>query len=128
MHFVTPAYLNSIFPSALDESESPTSQTHVGVVYGAEKRYASCFGPVQSWGYNVITPLEGIYRQGGMWNRLDLDGVDRGFVKHIFTQLKSGNDTEWDVLNLAFEAATSVKRCLHFDSIPSNANPSASVP
>lgn len=113
-HLIRPAYLDAMFPS-----KGPTSRIAndaiAGVIIGREREYASGLsGPVSSWGWGVIRPLELPSSEGrtrALWNKEDLKGVDVPFVGRVFSQLRLGNDDiEWDLFTLAFEAASSVKR------------------
>lgn len=46
-----------------------------------------------------------------MWDSKDVDGLNEKIVRSIFAQLRfEGDDSEWDTLALAFEAAISIKR------------------
>jgi hypothetical protein len=103
--------IDALFPSGFTKFQ-PTAESYAGVIIGREKEYASSFGPVKNWGYGVIDPLESIDgTKGGLWTEKDLEGVDVPFIRRIFAQLRLGaNDCEWDVLSLAFEAASSTKR------------------
>ncbi|KAI0936623.1 hypothetical protein AcW1_000813 [Taiwanofungus camphoratus] len=109
-HFVSPAYLSSIFP----ESKSLrriTADAQAGVLVGREPEYKSAFGPVKSWGLGVLAPLEcvgdGCWR---MWGREDVLGLDEEVVREVFRQCRLGaEDVEWDMLALAFEATVSFK-------------------
>ncbi|KAH9947908.1 NRDE-2, necessary for RNA interference-domain-containing protein [Amylocystis lapponica] len=108
-HLVTPARLAEIFPAGL--ASRVTADAQAGVLVGREREYASAFGPVRSWGYGVLGPLEGV--RGGewrMWMKEDVSGVDANLVREIFRQCRTrAEDPEWDVLVLAFEAAVNLK-------------------
>jgi hypothetical protein len=89
-----------------------------GVIIGREREYTSGLSnPFLSWGWAVISPLEVPSADGktrALWNKEDLDGIDATFVKNVFDQLRLGNDdVHWDLLALAFAAASSVKRWAH---------------
>ncbi|THH18087.1 hypothetical protein EW146_g2843 [Bondarzewia mesenterica] len=109
----SPHYLASIFPSAVD-ARRIAAESHNGAIIGPEEHYSSGFGPVKKWGYRVLGPLD-VFDAGkwGMWTREDVQGVNQDFVRRIFQQCRlGGDDVEWDVLALAFEAANSVKSAL----------------
>ncbi|KAI0778496.1 DUF1740-domain-containing protein [Trametes elegans] len=114
-HLVTPAYLGSIFPSDT-AARRITADAHAGALVGREREFGSGFGPVKSWGYGTIEPLDNMGSgKWTMWTTEDVQSVDLAIVREIFRQCKlAGNDTEWDILNLAFEAAVSLKGALKF--------------
>lgn len=113
-HLLRPTYLDAIFPS-----KGPTSRivndAVAGVMVGREREYTSGLGgPISSWGWGVIHPLEIPSSDGrtkALWNKESLKGVDAPFVRSVFSQLRLGNDDlDWDLFFLTFETATSVKR------------------
>ncbi|KAJ7492744.1 NRDE-2, necessary for RNA interference-domain-containing protein [Mycena latifolia] len=115
-YLVRPAYLDAIFPS-----KRPTSRlvndAIAGVVIGREREYTSGLGgPVSSWSWDVVRPLEIPSSDGrtrALWSKEDLEGVDVQFARNVFSQLRLGNDdSDWDVFALAFEAASSLKSAL----------------
>lgn len=76
----------------------------------------------------MLRPIERIGKGNyGLWTKEEMSGVDEGFVRRVFEQLKWGSeDIEWDCYALAFEAALNVKRyepefCSNcdFSSVPS---------
>ncbi|KAH9064097.1 DUF1740-domain-containing protein [Lactarius vividus] len=107
-------YMEVIFPHLTDE-QSSAPESYAGVLVGKEKHYAKSFGPIKNWTYRCIGPLEASeFRNGtarwGMWTKEDVVGIDVEFVRAVFDQCRLGNDdTEWDILALAFEAAINVK-------------------
>lgn len=109
-HLTSPACFAFVFPAGVETRIS--SDAHAGVIIGREKQYASGFGPVKHWGLGVIGPLESVGNQKcGIWTKDEVLGVDGGFVRRVFEQLRWGpQDVEWDCLTLAFEAALGVKR------------------
>lgn len=115
LRLVSSSYLEVIFPSSTD-GKSSAPESHAGVLVGKEKQYLDSFGPIKSWSYRCIGPLEASeFRNGkaqwGMWTKEDVAGVDVSFVRRVFEQCRMGDDdVEWDVLALAFEAAIDVKR------------------
>ncbi|KZP04494.1 hypothetical protein FIBSPDRAFT_843925 [Athelia psychrophila] len=111
-HLTTPASFDAIFPSG--EESRITSDAQSGVIIGREKQYASGFGPVKNWHLGVAGPLESVGNQTcGLWTSAEVLSVDVGFVRRVFQQLKCGpQDSDWDCLTLAFEAALSVKSAL----------------
>lgn len=111
-HLSSQAYLNSIFPSASTTTSRITADASSGVLVGREKEYASPFGPVKNWSYGafgIVDRLPGT--QWGMWTQEDVSGAEIKIIREVFRQCKlSVDDTDWDVLNVAFEAAVDVKR------------------
>ncbi|KAI0639721.1 DUF1740-domain-containing protein [Trametes polyzona] len=111
-HFASPPYLTAIFPSHADSTAGRiTADAQAGVLIGREREYGSGFGPVKSWGYGTIGPLDNLGQgRWTMWTAEDVQGVDVGLVREIFKQCRAaGDNTDWDVLTLAFEAAVSLK-------------------
>ncbi|KAJ7706309.1 NRDE-2, necessary for RNA interference-domain-containing protein [Mycena rosella] len=109
------AYLDAMFPA------KPTSRiandSVAGVIIGREREYTSGLGgPVSSWGWGVMRPLEIPSSDGrtmALWNKEDLRDLDVPFVRNVFSLLRLGDDDlDWDVFALAFEAASSVKSAL----------------
>ncbi|KAH9047585.1 DUF1740-domain-containing protein [Lactarius hengduanensis] len=107
-------YMEAIFPHLTDE-QSSAPESYAGVLVGKEKHYAKSFGPIKNWTYRCIGPLEASeFRNGtarwGMWTKEDVIGIDVEFVRAVFDQCRLGDDdSEWDILALAFEAAIDVK-------------------
>ncbi|KAI9462434.1 DUF1740-domain-containing protein [Lactarius psammicola] len=99
----------------LADKQSSAPESHAGVLVGKEKQYAKSFGPIKNWTYRCIGPLEASeFRNGmarwGMWTKEDVVGIDVEFVRAVFEQCRMGDDdSEWDILALAFEAAIDVK-------------------
>ncbi|KAH9175483.1 DUF1740-domain-containing protein [Lactarius sanguifluus] len=86
-------YMEAIFPHLTDE-QSSAPESYAGVLVGKEKHYAKSFGPIKNWTYRCI----------------DVVGIDVEFVRAVFDQCRLGDDdSEWDILALAFEAAIDVK-------------------
>ncbi|KAF5385316.1 hypothetical protein D9615_001411 [Tricholomella constricta] len=116
-HLKRLSYLDALFPRDAIQNRL-TTEAYAGAIVGREKIYASGFGPVKCWGYGVLGPLDGLGLEKGrakakMWEKEDVEGLDEGFVRRVFTQLRLGrDDTEWDVLALAFEAALDVKSAI----------------
>lgn len=110
-HLTRPGYLAAIFP-ADGAPKRMVAEAVAGALVGREKQYASGFGPVRCWGYEVLGPLDVEMGSQGMWGKEDVEGLDVGFIRRVFGQLRLGveDDSEWDVLALAFEAALGVKR------------------
>ena len=115
-HLTSPASFDAIFPSG--EKTRITSDAQAGVIIGREKQYVSGFGPVKNWDMGVIGPLESLGSDNcGLWTKGEVSGVDEGFVRRVFQQLKCGPyDSHWDQLTLAFESAYNVKRSAAFAS------------
>lgn len=119
-HLCKLSYLNALFPEAPDVQTAKTDAI-AGALVGREKEYASGFGPVKNWNYGVFEPLQTVIgrvnetgkrkeKQYTMWQKEDIEGIHEDFVRRLFVQLRlGGDDTEWDVLALAFEAALSAK-------------------
>ena len=107
----SPAYLASVFP-ADSAAKHITADAHAGALVGREREYGSGFGPVKNWGYGTIAPLDVLgSTKWTMWTSEDVQGVDAGLAREIFRHCRLGaEDAEWDILNLAFEAATNLKR------------------
>jgi len=112
MHLTAPSYLSLVFPP-IGMHRRITTDTYAGVVIGRQKEYASGFGPLRSWGFGVLDPLEAFDGGSvGLWRKEDVEneGFDVPFVRRVFEQLRRGNDDfEWDALALAFEAAVNMK-------------------
>ena len=119
-HLCKPSCLNTLFPEVRDLHTVKTDAV-AGALVGHEKEYASSFGGVKNWSYGVLEPLQtmiGRVNEKGkrkdkaynMWQKEDMEGIHEDLVRRIFAQLRlGGDDTEWDILALAFEAALSVK-------------------
>ncbi|KAI0830629.1 DUF1740-domain-containing protein [Trametes gibbosa] len=111
-HLATPSYLSSIFPNNVSEAQGRiTADAQAGVLVGREREYRSGFGPVKNWGYGIIEPFDSVGQsRWTMWASEDVHGVDVALVREVFRQCRvAGDNTEWDILNLAFEAAVSLK-------------------
>lgn len=114
LHLVSKSYMEAIFPHLTDE-QSSAPESYAGVLVGREKLYAKSFGPIKNWTYRCIGPLEASeFRNGmvrwGMWTKEDVAEIDVEFVRTVFEQCRMGDDdSEWDILALAFEAAIDVK-------------------
>lgn len=125
-HLARTSYLEALFPGETMRQQLPTEAV-AGVIVGREKDYVSGFGPVRCWGFGVFGPLDSAVEVKGLggkngvtgiWGKDDVNEVDEGLVRRIFAQLRmEADDTEWDVLALAFEAALSIKR---YGSLVSN--------
>ncbi|KAJ7596925.1 NRDE-2, necessary for RNA interference-domain-containing protein [Mycena floridula] len=101
-NFLSRQYLDAIFPK--HGQQIIASDAFAGIIVGREKQYNSGFGPVKSWGYNVLRPLE---TGSSLWGKTDVTELDHDLIRRVFAQLRSGlDDIEWDTLLLAFEAAT----------------------
>ncbi|KAJ6621607.1 NRDE-2, necessary for RNA interference-domain-containing protein [Mycena sp. CBHHK59/15] len=116
-HLVRPVYLDAILPPTGRTPTRIVNDSVAGVLIGREREYASGLGgPVLSWRWGVLGPLEVPSSNGrtrGLWGKEDLEGVDVPFVRALFSQLRLGaDDVEWDLLALAFEAASNVKSAL----------------
>ena len=114
LHLVSKLSMESIFPHLADE-QGFAPESHAGVLVGKEKQYAKSFGPIKNWTYRCVGPLEvSDFRNGtarwGMWTKEDIVGIDVELVRAVFEQCRMGDDdSEWDILSLAFEAAIDVK-------------------
>ncbi|KAI9512862.1 DUF1740-domain-containing protein [Russula earlei] len=114
LHLVSKSYIEAIFLSSTD-AQSSAPESHAGVLVGREKQYTDSFGPIKNWNYRCLGPLEASeFRNGkvrwAMWTKEDIVGVDVEFVRRVFEQCRMcGDDVEWDVLTLSFEAAVDVK-------------------
>jgi NRDE-2, necessary for RNA interference len=101
--------LSVLFPSDATHRRI-TTDAFVGAIIGREREYMNPFGPVKNWGYGIMAHLEGVDGKGSLWTKEAVQGTDEPLITRIFAQLRQGEeDPEWDVLCLAFEAATSVK-------------------
>ena len=111
-HFSSPAYLNSIFPAGDTTTSRITADSSGGVLIGREKEYSSPFGPVKNWSYGAFGIVERVAgTQWGMWTHEDVRGAEVSMIREIFRQCKlSADDTDWDVLNVAFESAVDLKK------------------
>ncbi|KAF9462110.1 NRDE-2, necessary for RNA interference-domain-containing protein [Collybia nuda] len=116
-HLQRSSYLEALLPADMGRSHLATDAV-AGVIVGREKDYTSGFGPVRSWGYCVLGPLEvptngGFSKGSGIWDAKDVAGLNERLVRSVFSQLRQGGDDfEWDVLALAFEAATNIKSAI----------------
>jgi len=114
-HLASQSYLSSIFPSNSNMHRT-TADSHAGVLIGKEEEYTNGFGPVRSWSYRLVGPLDWCGDKSIMWTREDIQGVDQDLVRRIFKHCRlDDDDVEWDILALAFEAVDSVKRSV-FDN------------
>jgi hypothetical protein len=113
----SPSYLAAIFPSEATQKRI-TADSYAGIIVGREREYANGFGPVKNWGHGVIGTLESIDGKSGLWTREDVQGVDGPLVRRVFAQLRPEvEDVEWDMLSLAFDSATNIKRCAEMDHL-----------
>ncbi|KAI0361277.1 DUF1740-domain-containing protein [Trametes cingulata] len=112
-HFSSPSYLSSIFPADAGVRRI-TADAQAGVLVGREREFGSGFGPVKNWGYGTIEPFDNMGTgRWTMWTSEDVQNIDAGLVREIFKQCRIlGEDTKWDIFNLAFEAAVSLKGAL----------------
>lgn len=125
-HLTCPAYISAIFPPPAMSKHLITADAHAGVLVGREKEYSGRgpWGPVKEWSRGVLGPLDALgvrFNPGkeaglrGFWTAEDVKDVDAGFARLVFEQCRLGpNDVEWDVLALAFEACTSIKRSVWY--------------
>ncbi|TFY71447.1 hypothetical protein EVG20_g1553 [Dentipellis fragilis] len=115
IHLSSTPYLASIYPPA-PEQRRITGSSYAGVLIGQQEEYASGFGPVKTWGYRAVGPMDVFGDTNwGMWTREDVQGVNVEFIRRVFERCQldtKGDDAEWDVLNLTFEAVLSVKGAL----------------
>lgn len=142
-HLARTPFLRRLFPSQRRGTEKEWD-AYAGTIIAREKTYGSPFGCVKEWGMGVFTPLEGWSGgKGRMWEDVDVEGVDKGvvrlvytssllrtvlilLVRRVFEQLRrkvvvpgEDEDDEWDVMALAFETTTNLKRfvigllCVH---------------
>lgn len=109
-HLASPEYLATIFADADGGARRVTADAQAGVLIGREREYASGFGPVKSWGYGAVRPLE----RWAIWGPEDVQGINTGLVRNVFSACRGAigheEDEEWDVLIVTFEAAVSIKR------------------
>lgn len=101
----------TIFPADSSvASRRITAVAQAGVLIGREREYRSGFGPVREWGYQAVGPFDGFGSANWtIWSPSDVAQVDVDAVREVFRSCRYGDETEWDILNLAFEAALSVK-------------------
>ncbi|PBL01212.1 hypothetical protein ARMGADRAFT_1007241 [Armillaria gallica] len=111
MHLTNPGYLNTIFP---DETRNAMStDSYSGILVGREIQYTHGSMPIKCWGHGVLSPLDDPLCSDGFYSKIDLDGLDQEFTRRVLSQLRLGaEDYEWDLITLAFEAASSVKSAL----------------
>ncbi|KAI0050675.1 DUF1740-domain-containing protein [Auriscalpium vulgare] len=116
-HLTSLPYVSVIFPSP-SNTRRVALDSQAGTVIGKEMEYSASFGPVKHWSYRAVAPLEASeLRNGearwGMWTAEDVRGVNIDFIRHVFEHCRTdGEDVEWDVMALAFEAAVSIKGAL----------------
>ncbi|KAJ7900210.1 NRDE-2, necessary for RNA interference-domain-containing protein [Mycena olivaceomarginata] len=92
-YLTRPAFLEALFPKA--PQSRIVNDAVAGVIIGREREYTSGLGnPVLSWGWGVIGPLE----------VPSSHGKTRGLL--------GNDDVHWDLLALAFAAASSIKGAL----------------
>ncbi|KDQ63400.1 hypothetical protein JAAARDRAFT_147686 [Jaapia argillacea MUCL 33604] len=122
-HLASSSCLRRIFPPELANTKLITADSLAGTLVGREREYTSAFGPVKDWSYGVVDPLDGGLCGGDgkgramLWDKEDLEGVvDKDLVRRIFAGCRlggiDGDDAEWDVFALAFEAAINLKGAL----------------
>lgn len=121
-HLASPSHLSSLMPSDADNAARRiTADAQAGVLIGREREYSSAFGPVKHWGYGVIDPLESIPgTRWTMWGPEDVADVDVGLVREVFTQCRTGDNIDWDILFLAFEGACNLKAYVPCDLVMSD--------
>ncbi|KAH9837066.1 NRDE-2, necessary for RNA interference-domain-containing protein [Rhodofomes roseus] len=110
-HLASPSHLAAIVPSeANSAARRITADAQAGVLIGREREYSNAFGPVKNWGYGVLGALEAVPgTRWTMWGPEDVADVSIDLVREVFAQCRTGDDTEWDVLSLAFEGACNLK-------------------
>ncbi|TFK30778.1 hypothetical protein FA15DRAFT_580325 [Coprinopsis marcescibilis] len=115
--FASTEHLQAIFPSN-PQGAASLSESVGGVTVGREKEYNDAFGPVKHWGFGLFHPLD-IHlrrdqpREARLWTSVDVSGLNPHLVRRLFSQLRTSNDDSfWDSLALAFEAALSIKNAL----------------
>ncbi|TBU34597.1 NRDE-2, necessary for RNA interference-domain-containing protein [Dichomitus squalens] len=109
-HLAGASYLSSVFPSETS-TRRVTADAHAGVLIGREREFGSGFGPVKNWGYGTIGPLDTLgSSKWTMWSSEDVQGADAPLIREIFRQCRLEVDgADWDILNVAFEAAVNAK-------------------
>ena len=109
-HLTSSALLQAIFPSS--STKRITADAQAGVLIGREPEYTSIFGPVKNSSIDVLKPLDIIGKmEWATWAQQDLDGVDEEIVREVFRMCRFQQDeTEWDILMLAFETAVNSKK------------------
>ncbi|KAL0951362.1 hypothetical protein HGRIS_008066 [Hohenbuehelia grisea] len=109
----SPSCLKSLFPQATTRI---TADAVAGALIGREREYSSVFGPVRSWSYDLVYPLDSLSSTtfGRLWAKEDLSEVDAALIKRLFEQLRLNgtDDFEWDALALAFEVTVNMKSAL----------------
>ncbi|KAG6841933.1 hypothetical protein C0991_005113 [Blastosporella zonata] len=99
-HLTQRSYLNALFPSSLAQNYL-RSESAAGVIIGREKEYASRVSE------------KGKTNDVIMWRNQDVEDLDHSFIRRLFADLRLGaDDTDWDILMLAFEASLNVKTAL----------------
>ena len=109
-HLSSSALLQAIFPSS--STKRITADAQAGVLIGREPEYTSIFGPVKNSSIDVLKPLDIIGKmEWATWAQQDLDGVDEEIVREVYRMCRFQQDeTEWDILMLAFERAVNSKK------------------
>jgi len=112
-HLVQASLLNNILPPrSPDYPRVQSSESQAGVLVGQEREFNSSFGPVKSWVFGLLGPLDNFFGRSGLWTKKDVEGLNLDALRAIFRQLRMGDaeDIEWDALALAFEGASNIKR------------------
>jgi hypothetical protein len=114
-HLSGRAYLDALFPSPEEARRRiVAADAQAGVLVGREREFmARAFeNPVKEWALSVFGPLELLAPGSAWWWREeDIQDVDVAFVRCVFKQCRfAREDSDWDILALAFEATINVKR------------------
>jgi hypothetical protein len=112
-YFIRQSYKEILLPSGVSQNGS-SAQSHAGTTIGTEKRNASPFGPVKSWSFGVIEPLELclLEQEPRLWylGREDTTSLDDQILRNVLAQLRLGDeDYDWDQLSIAYEAQKGLK-------------------
>lgn len=99
----------SILVPSCNAPDVVSSDSFAGALVGREKAYRNAFSPVKSWGFGVFGVFEDLsmFNEARRWVLLDDNNVE--LVRNLFRQLRTGDDRDWNVLSIEFEACIGIK-------------------